>query len=150
MAEAIVPIDDFNEAGGTIDRYRLACYLVRDGKLITYGKDTAVSDYCYLNQQLVEWMLNQINTQTDHGPLEPLSSMIASSKPRYAVVGIGATCYSDFGNSEDRFLRTGDEVIVATYDSTQYGAVELEQAIRSGAESKASMIIMRQKLSTLA
>ena len=92
MAEEIILVDDFKQAGGSIDSWRLCCYLKRSGELIQYGEDTAVSDYCYFNSTLTEWIINQINTQQDQGPLEAIGTMIAETKPSYGVIGIGATC----------------------------------------------------------
>lgn len=146
MAEAVIPINDFTTAGGAIDQYRLCCYLERDGELLQYGKDTAVSDYCYLNETLVEWIVKQINTQTDNGPLEAIGAMLAESKPAYGVIGIGATCYSDFGNSEQRFLEADDTIIVAAYDSRQLSKNDVEKRLAKDQSPSCddSLIILRQ------
>jgi len=146
MASAIVPTSDFSSVGGSIERYRLGCYLERDGKVLQYGKDTAVSDYCYFNETLVNWMVNQINSQTDHGPLEAISDMIAKSKPEYGVIGIGATCYSDFGNSDKRFLEDGDKVFVTAYDASKYSSEEVEKLlIEDNLEANLDLIILKQE-----
>ena len=151
MAKAILAIDDFTSEGGTCDNYRLACYLKRDGELLQYGKDTAVSDYCYTNQTLVDWMVNQINTQQDHGPLEPIGQMLASSKPAFAVIAIGATCYSEFGNSERRFLIENDEIFVIAYDGDQHTSSDLENLLCGNTlpESNASRLILQQQVTTI-
>ncbi|MGJ8672424.1 DUF5718 family protein [Rubritalea sp.] len=151
MAKDILPINDFTTTGGTIDNYRLACYLKRDGELLQYGKDTAVSDYCYLNQTLVDWIVNQINTQTDHGPLEPLNEMLTDSKPAYGVIAIGATCYSDFGNSDQRFLRENDEIFVIAYDSNQHNSSSIENALTNNTTltNDGSLLILQQSVTTI-
>ena len=150
MAKEILSIDDFTQKGGSIDNYRLTCYLKRDGVLIPYGKDTAVTDYCYFNQTLVDWMVNQINTQLDHGPLEPIGPMLAKSKPSYGVVGIGATCYSEFGNSEMRFLKENDEIFVIAYDGTQYTrAGELEALLSENKVHECKALILQQQVTTI-
>jgi len=75
-------------------------------------------------------MTNQINQQTDFGPLENLTKLLAPSKPRYGVIGIGATCYSDFGNSEARFLQEGDLITVEVYhESSPAKRVLLKQIV---------------------
>ena len=146
MAEAIIPLSDFTTEGGTIDRYRLCCYLERNGQLLQYGNDTAVSDYCYLNATLVDWIVNQINTQEDNGPLEAIGEMLAASKPAYGVIAIGATCYSDFGNSDKRFLEADDKVIVAAYDSSQHTSNDVEKLVRENQAplSDGSIILLKQ------
>lgn len=149
MAGCIVPISDFQTEGGTIDGYRLACYLKRGEELLQYGKDTAVSDYCYLNRTLTDWIVKQINTQQNHGPLEPIAEMLGVTKPGYGVIGIGATCYSEFGNSEDRFLKEGDEIFVAAYDSNLHTCTDIERIITDGAPciNDHSLILLQQTAS---
>ncbi len=149
MLDAIVPLNDFASIGGKIEQFRLGCYLIRDGELIEYGKSTSVSEYCYLNNQLSDWLVDQINNQKDHGPLETLSGIFTSLKPAYGVIGIGATCYTEFGNSEQRFLREGDEVIVTAYDARQYSKAQVEDLLKNGDEHKPSenLLILRQSVS---
>lgn len=148
MAREILLIDDFTCQGGTIDNYRLTCYLKRDGELLQYGKDTAVTDYCYFNQTLDDWMVNQINTQQDHGPLEPIGQMLATSKPAYGVIAIGATCYSDFGNSEMRFLKENDEIFVIAYDAAHYTSSDLENLLRRNILPESNALILKQQVTT--
>ncbi|WP_105044263.1 DUF5718 family protein [Rubritalea profundi] len=151
MAKEILSIDDFTREGGTSDNYRLTCYLKRDGELLQYGKDTAVTDYCYSNQTLVDWMVNQINTQQDNGPLEPIGQMLVTSKPAYGIIAIGATCYSEFGNSEMRFLKEDDEILVIAYDGDQHTTSALEKSLIGSPlpESNASRLILQQQVTTI-
>jgi hypothetical protein len=146
IASSIIPIKDFDKPNSSISNYRLASFLRRDGKLIEYGKDTAVIDYCYFNQTLTDWITNQINTQEDHGPLEAINKMLEDSKPTYAVIGIGATCYTDFGNSDQRFLKQNDDIYVVAYDSTNHSSSDIEAALKVSSNSKpdSSMIILKQ------
>ena len=91
MAKNVYLLNDFESAKGAISDYRLASYLRRDGEMHKYGKDTAVVDYTYFDQQLVDWMVAQINDQEDEGPLESLSEMLGEAKHKYGVIAIGAT-----------------------------------------------------------
>ncbi|MFC5051981.1 DUF5718 family protein [Rubritalea spongiae] len=152
MSKDILPINDFNLPGGTIDSFRLTCYLKRNGEFLQYGKDTAVSDYCYFNQTLVDWMVNQINTQTDHGPLEPLSAMLAYSKPAYGIIAIGATCYSDFGNSNQRFLQENDEIFIIAYDASHHTNTDIQTSLTNNSplKNEGSLIILQQSVTTSA
>ena len=130
IAEEIILVNDFEQEDGAINDYRLVCHLERNGEKHLYGLDTPVKEYCYFNQQLLDWMTNQINQQTDFGPLENLTKLLAPSKPRYGVIGIGATCYSDFGNSEARFLQEGDLITVEVYhESSPAKRVLLKQIV---------------------
>ncbi len=147
LSEQIIPITDFSTAGGTLDQYRLVSYLLRDGDLIQYGEDTPVSNYCYFNTQLTDWLVQQINTQQAMGPLEDIRTVMAESRPHYGIIGIGATCYTDFGNGEERFLRTNDEVIVALYPAHTTSLTELEQHIHTNSQAPTSDIItLRQRV----
>ena len=130
MSSQVIALDDFSTPGGGIDQFRLTCHLERDGELHAYGKDTAVSDYCYFNATLEQWIVTQINEQSDHGPLENISSLLADTKPEFAVIGIGATCYSEFGNSDERFLKPSDIIHVTAYDSTAYSVSDIQELIQ--------------------
>lgn len=149
IAEQVLPLTDFNEVGGQIDRFRLCCFLRREGVLYDYGEDTSVSEYCYFNGKLVEWMVDQFNTQEDFGPLEKLSEMLVPGKPPYGVIGIGATRYTEFGKSEERFLRAGDESIVIAYDGEAHNYTELKARLEKMEElpSSESLFILMQSVS---
>jgi len=149
MANTIIALDDFVSTNGAIEKFRLGCFLVRDGELIQYGKDTAAPEYCYFNQTLVDWMTKQINTQADQGPLEKINQMLSKDKPEYGVIGIGATCYSEFGNSEERFLKADDEVIVVLYDSEKHSSEQIPALIKEQKpiEDDGSFIVLHQIVS---
>jgi len=114
ISATLVPIDRFEE-GGNMDSWRIASYLRRNGLMLRYGEDVELSGYSYFYQKLLDWMVKQLNTQSDMGPLEPLNEYInAHGKPQKAIISIGATRYTPYG--ETNFLQSGDEVIVALYD----------------------------------
>lgn len=84
-----------------------------------YGEDVELSGYSFFYQKLLGWMENQINTQVDNGPLEPIIEYIEKAGyPSRAVISIGATRYTPYG--ETTFLQEGDEVIVVVYDNDLY------------------------------
>lgn len=146
MAEEILPIDDFLSTDSSIMSYRIGCFLRRDGEMITYSKDTAVSEYCYFNTTLTEWIINQINTQKDQGPLEYLAGVFQQNKPELGLIAIGATSYSDFGNSDQKFLKDGDEVTVVLYDSHLYAAAEIQKICQQADVSQKNLLILRQSV----
>lgn len=144
MAKLILPIDDFDSLESSVMRYRISSFLERDGTYHTYGKDTAVSEYCYFNSTLTDWVVQQINTQVDQGPLENLSSMLDEAQPEFGLIAIGATSYADFGNSDQRFLQAGDKVTVVLYDSSKHHAEDIKELTKDGRKSDPSLIILKQ------
>ncbi|PHM17243.1 MAG: hypothetical protein CJD30_07560 [Sulfuricurvum sp. PD_MW2] len=118
ISSTLIPIDTF-EKGGVMDSYRIASFLRREGMLMRYGEDVELSGYSFFYGKLIEWMKKQINGQVDFGPLEPINEYLkASGYPTEAIISIGATRYTHFG--ETNFLQEGDEVIVVVYDNKKY------------------------------
>lgn len=128
-----LPLDQFSEHG-VLKNFRIACYLLRDGKLHTYGEDSPVAGphgYGYMYQQLLDWLVDRFNTQPDQGPLEDLSRWLQTAgRPSHAVVSIGATRYTPLG--ETTYLQAGDESIVVAYDAIQHDIANIEAALSTG------------------
>ena len=124
-----IEIDRF-APGGILDRYRIACFLERDGQLHTYGVDSAVSSYSYFYGRLLDWLVDRLRTQADAGPLEDVASMLErAGRPSRALISVGATRYTDFG--EQNFLQRGDTRHVVVYDAQRYSQESLAQALRA-------------------
>lgn len=118
LSSTLMPIDRF-EKGGVMDSYRIASFLRRDGMLMRYGEDVELLGYSYFYTKLIDWLKNQMNAQVDFGPLEPIGEYLrAAGYPKQAIISIGATRYTHFG--ETNFLQEGDEVIVVVYDNTKH------------------------------
>jgi len=84
-----------------------------------YGEDVEFTGYSFFYRKLLEWMQKQIHTQTDFGPLEPIKTYLhEANNPTQAIISIGATRYTHFG--ETNFLQEGDEVIVVVYNNALY------------------------------
>ncbi|HQS66434.1 MAG TPA: DUF5718 family protein [Sulfuricurvum sp.] len=130
ISSTLFPIDRFVE-GGVMDTYRIASFLKRDGNTMRYGEDVQLLGYSYFYQKLTDWMVNQINTQGDTGPLEPIGTYIKDAGlPAQAIISIGATRYTHFG--ETTFLREGDEIVVVVYDSNLYCMNPLLMMVNKG------------------
>jgi hypothetical protein len=66
-------------------------------------------------------------------PLEDVGALFRSSgRPERAVIGIGATRYTEFG--ERNFLDVGDESIVIVYDEVVVGHGDVMFAVANRAE----------------
>jgi hypothetical protein len=65
-----------------------------------------------------------------------------AGRPERAVIGIGATRYTDFG--ESNYLQPGDESIVVVYDDTVLTPDAVRSSVASGDEqglSAASVLV---------
>lgn len=116
-------IDKF-EKGGIMDRYRIASFLVRDGVAHPYGEDSAVRDYSYFYDKLLNWCIDKINHQKNEGPAEEIGSYLkASGYPETIMISVGATRYLDYG--EHNFLQSGDRSVVVVYPEDKYSQDEI-------------------------
>ncbi len=120
-----IAIDRFSK-GGVLDHYRIACFLRRNGVLHEYGVDSAVASYSYMYEELLAWLVVKLNEQQDEGPLEHIAGWLErAGRPASALISIGATRYTDFG--ETHFLEPGDESIVVLYDARSIGPDRLRR-----------------------
>lgn len=125
MSDHLIAIDHFS-AGGVLDRYRIASFHCRDGEIHRYGEDSAVVGYSYFHDTLLDWIIERMNHQQDVGPTENIADLLEQSQyPTQAVISIGATRYTPYG--ESYFLQAGDTSIVVVYDGNCYNAEEIMQ-----------------------
>ena len=109
-----IEIDKF-EKGGIMDHYRLCSFVQRDGVLHPYGVDAPLPGYSYFYGKLKHWLIEKMNHQKSHGPLENIAEHLeACGYPEQAFISIGATAYAEFG--ENNYLQSGDEIYVVAYD----------------------------------
>ncbi|QLB41548.1 hypothetical protein HV560_01150 [Mannheimia pernigra] len=120
-----LPLDHFNE-GGTLDNYYIACFHKRDGKLNAYGINSPAVEYSYFHQKLLDWVVNQMNNQPDDGPMNHIAEMLEQANyPTQAIISIGATRYTPFG--ESNFLQVGDVSMVVVYNAKKYSLSQIEE-----------------------
>ncbi|WP_373820102.1 DUF5718 family protein [Glaesserella sp.] len=124
-----IALDKF-EQGGNLDRYHIACFHKRNGKLTEYGIDSPTVGYSYFHQKLLDWIIDRMNHQPDQDPMNNIADLLAKAEyPKQAIISIGATRYTEFG--EHNFLQVGDISIVVVYNSDTYShaqIVEMAQA----------------------
>jgi hypothetical protein len=144
ISDNLIAIDKFSD-GGIMDDYSIASFLRRDGEIHAYGEDVELNGYSYFYEKLLDWMTNQINTQKDFGPLEPLSEYIATcSEPKEAIISIGATRYTPYG--ETTFLKSGDEVIIIVYNAKKALHVEILESVKNSNYDNSIMSVLAQKV----
>ena len=144
ISNNLIPIDSFRD-GGIMDKYSICSFLHRDHKIEAYGEDVELNGYSYFYEKLTEWIKNQINTQTDFGPLEPINEYIqACNYPTKAIISIGATRYTEYG--ENTFLKSGDEVIIAIYKRQDYAITDIISTIENKNHRHSNLSILTQKV----
>lgn len=144
LSDNLIKIDKFSN-GGVMDGYSICSFLKRDGEVHAYGEDVELSGYSYFYEKLLGWMVEQINTQKDFGPLEPLSQYISTcNNPSDAIISIGATRYTHYG--ETTFLKSGDEIIIAVYNRAKTDSKDIAKSIKSGDYALESMSLLRQSV----
>jgi len=144
LSNQLIEIDSFVE-GGVMDDYAICSFLKRDGKIYPYGEDVELTGYSYFHQKLTDWMLNQINTQLDADPLEPLSEyLMECDNPKEAIISIGATRYTEFG--ENTFLKSGDTCIIIVYDMQKYGSADILEMVEKSKYPSKNISVLTQKV----
>jgi len=144
FSNTLIAIDKF-EKGGVMDSYSIASFLRRDGEVHIYGEDVELTGYSYFYDKLVEWIVNQIVTQEDFGPLEPLEDYIqACGNPKQAIISIGATRYTEYG--EKTFLQPNDEIIIVVYNRDKITNTEVIESVKNKKYDSKIMSVLAQKV----
>ena len=142
FAQNKIPVESFTK-GSILDNYRIASFLIRDGVAHQYGEDSAVRDYSYIYEKLINWMLNKFNNQKCEGPAEDIHSyLVESGCPEHIMVSIGATRYTDWG--EHNFLQDGDQAVVVVYPEDKYNFDQVKEMVQSGNCEDPLVSVLRQ------
>ncbi|MDF1874461.1 hypothetical protein JHD48_01795 [Sulfurimonas sp. SAG-AH-194-I05] len=144
FAQELISLDTFTD-GSLMDTYSIASYLRRDNKVYAYGENVALRGYSYFYDTLTQWMLNQLNTQKDFGPLEPINEYIAAcGNPTQAIISIGATRYTEYG--EKTFLQTDDEIIIIVYNHDEISHDMLRTSVEKNEYTGKNISVLAQKI----
>ncbi len=137
-----LPLTSFSK-GCELDGYRIASFLIRDGKAHPYGEDSPVSGYSYIWEKLSGWIVDRLNNQKDEGPAEDVHFyLVAAGRPSRILVSIGATRYTDWG--EHNFLQDGDEAAVVLYPEAAYNPGDILRMVEAGEADRADVSVLRQ------
>lgn len=147
VAAEMFPIEDLSPDGPTAG-HRLASFLRRDGRCHAYGIDSPLPGYSYYGTTLLDWITDRLRNQSGapDTPLEDVGGMLdRCGRPALALVGIGATRYTEVG--ESTYLRPGDESIVIVYDSEAASPEWVAEAVAAGREDDLSgASVLRQRV----
>ncbi|MDD0824083.1 DUF5718 family protein [Mannheimia sp. AT1] len=120
-----LPLDSFTQ-GGNLDNYNIACFHKCNGELNAYGVDSPAVEYSYFHQKLLDWIIDRMNNQPDEGPMNHIAEMLKQANyPTKAIISIGATRYTPFG--ESNFLQVGDVSMVVVYNAKKYTYAQIEE-----------------------
>jgi len=137
-------IDTFSLAG-VMDDYSLTSFIKRDGKVFQYGEDSELLGYSYFYSKLNDWMVDKINSQKDNGPLEDLNSLILEAgKPEKLLISIGATRYTEFG--ETHFLQKGDILYVVVYNHSRFAHESIVDMVEKDIFGTCQLSVLRQEV----
>ncbi|BBZ30893.1 hypothetical protein MMAD_51880 [Mycolicibacterium madagascariense] len=130
VAARFFDIGDLTPDGPT-STLRLVCHLrTADGAEHAYGVDSPLLGYSYYGEVLLDWITERLAHQkgSPDTPLEDVGAlMVAAGHPSRVLIGIGATRYTELG--ESTFLQPGDEAIVRVYDTESDANSELRQVV---------------------
>ena len=130
FSENQIAADGF-EKGCILDDYRIASFLIRNDKVYDYGENSAVRDYSYIYKKLTDWMLDKFNNQQNEGPAEDIHNyLVAAGHPQKIMVSIGATRYTEWG--ESNFLQNGDKAVVVVYPESKYTPDQIKKMAALG------------------
>ena len=142
ISQDFIELSSFTK-GCELDKYRIASFHIRDGQVNRYGEDSAAIDYSYFHEQLNDWMIDRMNNQKDEGPAEDLALYLSEANyPEQAIISIGATRYTEFG--ETNFLQSGDESIVVVYDGERYETQEIETMVKTKTYQNQGLSLLAQ------
>ena len=129
VAANFIPLDNFSE-NGIINNYKIACFLIRNEKIYSYGETSFIKDYSYIYEKLLNWIVDKLNNQTDDGPTENLNSYLDfDDKISRMLFSIGATRYTEFG--KNNFLQEKDKSVVILFPSEKYSDSEIIKIVEN-------------------
>ena len=103
--------------------------MIRNNEIFEYGEDSAVRDYSYIYEKLITWIIEKLNFQQDEGPQENIHSYLnAAGNPSKIMISIGATRYTEFGQTN--FLENQNESIVVLYPEDKYNLTTISSMIK--------------------
>ena len=144
VAANLIPMDDFSEKGN-INKYKIACFLIRDEKIFQYGETSFIKDYSYIYEKLLNWIVDKLNNQLDEGPTENLNSYLDfGEKISKMLFSIGATRYTEFG--KNHFLQDNDKSVVILYPSDKYSDEEIINIVENKDSSHDDISMLYQEI----
>lgn len=142
-SDNLIPVDKFS-AEGIINSYKISCFLKRNNEIHVYGIDSNARDYSYMYDNLLNWMIDKMNNQQDEGPAEPINEYLnLCGKPSQALFSIGATRYTEFGQTH--YLERGDVSYVVVYPES-YSFEQIQEMVKANTFTDKAISVLAQKV----
>ncbi len=136
---------DIFSLGSVMDDYSLTSFIKRDDKVIQYGENSDLLGYSYFYEKLLDWIVNKLNNQKDNDPLEDLSTLISNAnKPKKLLISIGASRYTEFG--ETHYLKKGDISYVIVYNHKRFDHQNIIDMIEKDEFSSNQISVLKQEV----
>ncbi len=130
VAKEFFEISDLTPDGPTATLRLVSLLHDAEGQIHEYGVDSPLLGYSYYGEVLLDWIVERLAHQkgAPDTPLEDVGAlMVASGRPKNVLIGIGATRYTELG--ESTYLQPGDDAIVRVYDTASDAVSELRQTV---------------------
>lgn len=97
----------------------------------------------YIYDRLISWVIDKLNNQKDEGPAENINLYLnGAERPEMILVSIGATRYTEFG--ETNFLKKGDRSVVILYPESKYSFSDIKQIVSQRSYNKDDISVLDQ------
>jgi len=105
--------------GTFVDQLVLTSYIKRADQIHQYSVSAPARNYLLFHDELLDWIVEQINHQKNEGKFLPIfPDLLASDYPTSMWVAVGAGEYTDWGAKH--FLLPQDETVVLIYDEVKH------------------------------
>jgi hypothetical protein len=120
-----IDIHNFGSVRGNLEAFNIVSYIKRGGVIEAYTKDTKLSNYLFLYDELIEWSVSHINKQKDVNEFDDVMSLLQKANyPKKILLSVGATPTTNIG--ENLALEAGDEVFMVIYNRERYKAESIK------------------------
>lgn len=144
FSDNLIKIDSFSK-DGILNSYKIASFIKRGNEVFIYGEDSSIKDYSYIYEKLINWMIDKFNNQQNEGPAEEIYQyLLTSDKPENIMVSIGATRYTEFGQSN--FLEKDDIAYVILYPEDKFSFDEIKTLVQNNNLSDKNISSLVQKV----
>jgi hypothetical protein len=123
-----IDIRDFGSVRGNLESFNIVSYIKRGGVTEAYTQDTKINSYSFLYDELIDWSVKQINSQTETKGFEEILPLLQKANyPTKLFLSVGSTPTTELG--EKVFLDPDDEVFMVVYNRERYSAESIKAYI---------------------